>query len=135
MVDLEEGEVETPSHRRPQLPAATAEGLRSQVSASSTMKHVNHPLRHTRHQHSPCVSHSPQVEHYFSDENLAKDQFLRSKMDQNGVVPMSVISGFARCLLSSTPACMDPSLPLCETKTLRPRLLFTSWRNQASLAV
>lgn len=32
-------------------------------------------------------------------------------MDPNGAVPMSVISGFARCLFSSSPAFRDPPFP------------------------
>ena len=37
-----------------------------------------------------------QVEYYFSVENLVKDVFLRSKMDQNGWIPLPVIAGFNR---------------------------------------
>lgn len=105
--------METPSHRRPELPAATAEGLRSQVSVALAMKQCQSPPASHQTQTQPLRDDSlpPQVEHYFSDENLAKDQFLRSKMDQSGAVPMSVISGFARYLFPSTPACMDPPSP------------------------
>lgn len=38
-----------------------------------------------------------QIEFYFSDDNLAKDKFLRSKMDpDHGWVPISVIASFRR---------------------------------------
>ncbi|EDO19133.1 hypothetical protein Kpol_2000p101 [Vanderwaltozyma polyspora DSM 70294] len=37
-----------------------------------------------------------QVEYYFSEENLSKDTFLKSKMSKNGLVPLSLISQFYR---------------------------------------
>lgn len=37
-----------------------------------------------------------QVEYYFSVENLCKDIFLRSKMDEEGWIPVAVIAGFNR---------------------------------------
>jgi la-related protein 1 len=39
---------------------------------------------------------SAQVEYYFSIENLCKDMYLRSNMDSQGWVPLSVIAGFNR---------------------------------------
>jgi la-related protein 1 len=39
---------------------------------------------------------SAQVEYYFSIENLCKDMYLRSHMDSQGWVPLSVIAGFNR---------------------------------------
>jgi len=49
-----------------------------------------------------------QVEYYFSVENLCKDIFLRSQMDQEGWISASVISGFNRVRML-TP---DPSMLL-----------------------
>ncbi|MES1920703.1 hypothetical protein MHBO_002346, partial [Bonamia ostreae] len=37
-----------------------------------------------------------QIEYYFSDENLVKDKFFKSKMDKNGYVNVNVISAFPR---------------------------------------
>ncbi|KAI3816323.1 hypothetical protein L1987_16016 [Smallanthus sonchifolius] len=37
-----------------------------------------------------------QIEYYFSDENLVKDMFLRSHMDDEGWVPITLIAGFQR---------------------------------------
>ncbi|KAI3696055.1 hypothetical protein L1987_79064 [Smallanthus sonchifolius] len=37
-----------------------------------------------------------QIEYYFSDENLVKDMFLRSYMDDGGWVPITLIAGFQR---------------------------------------
>ena len=35
-----------------------------------------------------------QVEYYFSDNNYEKDSYLKSKEDENGFIPISVIMGF-----------------------------------------
>ncbi|XP_071689467.1 la-related protein 1C-like [Rutidosis leptorrhynchoides] len=40
-----------------------------------------------------------QIEYYFSDDNLIKDNFLRSHMDEGGWVPISLIAGFRRVQL------------------------------------
>ncbi|KAL1561110.1 la-related protein 1C-like isoform X2 [Salvia divinorum] len=37
-----------------------------------------------------------QIDYYFSDENLVKDGYLKSKMDDNGWVPISLIASFPR---------------------------------------
>ncbi|KAK4338571.1 hypothetical protein RND71_043058 [Anisodus tanguticus] len=37
-----------------------------------------------------------QIEYYFSDANLVKDDFLRSKMDEDGWVPIELIASFPR---------------------------------------
>ncbi|XP_024968862.1 la-related protein 1C-like isoform X2 [Cynara cardunculus var. scolymus] len=37
-----------------------------------------------------------QIEYYFSDANLVKDNFLRSNMDEEGWVPIALIAGFRR---------------------------------------
>ncbi|KAK9063934.1 hypothetical protein SSX86_017806 [Deinandra increscens subsp. villosa] len=37
-----------------------------------------------------------QIEYYFSDDNLVKDNFLRSQMDEEGWVPIKLIAGFRR---------------------------------------
>jgi la-related protein 1 len=37
-----------------------------------------------------------QIEYYFSMDNLCKDIFLRSKMDDQGFIPISVIANFNR---------------------------------------
>ncbi|XP_017214818.1 la-related protein 1C isoform X2 [Daucus carota subsp. sativus] len=39
-----------------------------------------------------------QIDYYFSDDNLVKDEFLRSKMDEQGWVNISVIANFRRVL-------------------------------------
>ncbi|XP_042066890.1 la-related protein 1C-like isoform X1 [Salvia splendens] len=39
-----------------------------------------------------------QIDYYFSDENLLKDSYLKSKMDDNGWVPISLIAEFPRVL-------------------------------------
>ncbi|XP_031496121.1 la-related protein 1A isoform X2 [Nymphaea colorata] len=39
-----------------------------------------------------------QIEYYFSSENLCKDRFMRSKIDQEGWIPISIIAGFRRVL-------------------------------------
>lgn len=38
----------------------------------------------------------PQLEYYFSVENLLKDPFLRQNMDSQGFVPLSLVMGFTR---------------------------------------
>ncbi|CAM6047643.1 unnamed protein product [Sphagnum compactum] len=42
------------------------------------------------------VSLVKQIEYYFSMDNLCKDIFLRSKMDDQGFIPVSVIANFNR---------------------------------------
>ncbi|CAA0812442.1 La-related protein 1B [Striga hermonthica] len=37
-----------------------------------------------------------QIDYYFSDDNLAKDNYLRSKMDDQGWVPITLIASFHR---------------------------------------
>ncbi|WVY89030.1 hypothetical protein V8G54_037901 (chloroplast) [Vigna mungo] len=37
-----------------------------------------------------------QIEYYFSDANLVRDEFLRSKMDEQGWVPVTLIADFPR---------------------------------------
>ncbi|MED6106378.1 hypothetical protein PIB30_004151 [Stylosanthes scabra] len=37
-----------------------------------------------------------QIDYYFSDANLVKDEFLRSNMDAQGFVPISLVAGFHR---------------------------------------
>lgn len=50
-----------------------------------------------------------QIEYYFSDANLVKDEFLRSKMDQQGWVPITLIASFPRVqnLTESVPFILD----------------------------
>lgn len=43
-----------------------------------------------------------QVEYYFSDENLAKDTFLRSKMDAEGYISLEVLGSFKRLATLTT---------------------------------
>ncbi|KAK9664103.1 hypothetical protein RND81_14G019900 [Saponaria officinalis] len=43
-----------------------------------------------------------QIEYYFSDENLQKDKYLTSHMDEQGWVPVSVIADFNRVKRMST---------------------------------
>ncbi|XP_047982237.1 la-related protein 1C-like isoform X2 [Salvia hispanica] len=39
-----------------------------------------------------------QIDYYFSDANLVKDPFLKSQMDDNGWVPISLVASFPRVL-------------------------------------
>ncbi|CAK9143844.1 unnamed protein product [Ilex paraguariensis] len=50
-----------------------------------------------------------QIDYYFSDENLVKDNFLRSKMDDHGWVPITLIASFPRvqCLTSNIQFILD----------------------------
>lgn len=65
--------------------------------ACSTLPSLPHP-------HHPPAPHHPQVmeavkkqiDYYFSVDNLCKDIFLRSKMDEAGWIPMPVIANFNR---------------------------------------
>ncbi|KAJ7550692.1 hypothetical protein O6H91_07G112700 [Diphasiastrum complanatum] len=43
-----------------------------------------------------------QIEYYFSIENLCRDIFLRSKMDDQGFIPVSVIASFNRVKMLTT---------------------------------
>uniref|UniRef100_A0A6U9QN93 HTH La-type RNA-binding domain-containing protein n=2 Tax=Picocystis salinarum TaxID=88271 RepID=A0A6U9QN93_9CHLO len=43
-----------------------------------------------------------QIEYYFCVDNLIKDIFLRSKMDSNGWIPVSVIASFNRVMMLSS---------------------------------
>lgn len=43
-----------------------------------------------------------QIEYYFSDENLVKDKFFKSKMDKNGYVDVNVIAEFPRMKKAKT---------------------------------
>lgn len=50
-----------------------------------------------------------QIEYYFSDVNLIKDDYLRSYMDDQGWVPITLIAGFPRVqsLTNSIPLILD----------------------------
>lgn len=50
-----------------------------------------------------------QIEYYFSEANLVKDAFLRSKMDEQGWVPITLIADFPRVrqLTDSIPFILD----------------------------
>ena len=37
-----------------------------------------------------------QIDYYFSDTNLIKDEYLKSNMDEQGWVPIALIAGFPR---------------------------------------
>ncbi|OWM74962.1 la-related protein 1C-like [Punica granatum] len=54
--------------------------------------------------HPLPVSLVRQIEYYFSDDNLAKDEFLKSNMDSEGWVPISLIAGFPRVKTMTTDA-------------------------------
>ncbi|KAF8022674.1 hypothetical protein BT93_F0251 [Corymbia citriodora subsp. variegata] len=43
-----------------------------------------------------------QIEYYFSDDNLVKDEFLKAKMDTEGWVPISLIASFRRVMSLTT---------------------------------
>lgn len=43
---------------------------------------------------SPSAQLRTQIEYYFSFENMCRDVFLRTQMDEEGWVPMSLIAGF-----------------------------------------
>ncbi|GAQ84247.1 hypothetical protein KFL_001810260 [Klebsormidium nitens] len=61
-----------------------------------------------------------QIEYYFSIENLCRDIFLRSKMDEEGYIPLTVIAGFNRVrMLTADPAMILEALkdsPAVELK-------------------
>ncbi|KAJ1425141.1 Winged helix-like DNA-binding domain superfamily [Sesbania bispinosa] len=50
-----------------------------------------------------------QIDYYFSDANLVKDEFLRSNMDEQGWVPITLISNFprVRSLTSNVQSILD----------------------------
>ncbi|CAO2833757.1 unnamed protein product [Amaranthus hypochondriacus] len=56
-----------------------------------------------------CTSIIKQIEYYFSDANLVKDEFLRSKMDEQGWVPIALIANFpkVRNLTDDVPYILD----------------------------
>ncbi|WYZ42940.1 hypothetical protein EsH8_VI_000639 [Colletotrichum jinshuiense] len=45
----------------------------------------------------------PQLEYYFSIENLLKDEFLRKHMDSQGFVPLELVLGFSRVREAADP--------------------------------
>ncbi|OLN92898.1 putative HTH La-type RNA-binding protein [Colletotrichum chlorophyti] len=45
----------------------------------------------------------PQLEYYFSVENLLKDTFLRRNMDSQGFVPLELVLGFSRVRAAADP--------------------------------
>jgi la-related protein 1 len=45
---------------------------------------------------TPELDLQQQLEYYFSAQNLAKDEFLRSKMNSDGYVSTALVAGFKR---------------------------------------
>lgn len=54
-----------------------------------------------------------QVNHYFSIDNLCRDMFLRSNMNEEGLVPLSVIAAFRRVKLMTTD--LDTVYQACQS--------------------
>ncbi|PWA96796.1 RNA-binding protein Lupus La [Artemisia annua] len=74
----------------PTLPEAyrsSAHVLPHGTPGTMFMPRMDQPL------HDPILK---QIEYYFSDDNLVKDNFLRSHMDEEGWVPVTLIAGFRR---------------------------------------
>ncbi|XP_022860514.1 la-related protein 1B-like isoform X2 [Olea europaea var. sylvestris] len=53
------------------------------------------PMLFATNDHLPSLV-VKQIDYYFSDENLVKDNFLRSNMDDQGWVPITLIASFPR---------------------------------------
>lgn len=76
-----------------------------------------------------------QIEYYFSVENLCKDIFLRSKMDEDGFIPLAVIASFNRVrMLTPDPLIIVEALEDSETvetskdrEFLRARSNYVQW--------
>ncbi|KAJ7966904.1 La-related protein 1C-like [Quillaja saponaria] len=74
-----------------------------------------------------------QIEYYFSDANLIKDEFLRSNMDDQGWVPITLIASFPRVRsLTSNPQLILDSLRTStvvevQGEKMRRRNEWTKW--------
>jgi hypothetical protein len=55
-----------------------------------------------------------QIEYYLSEQNLANDTFLRSKMDAGQTVPLALLAGFPR-LKALCPSGLSGTLPAPPT--------------------
>lgn len=76
------------------VPAPPPDPLRPPVPFVAPI--TPHPMFFPAHDpqlHSNIVT---QIDYYFSNENLVKDTYLRSNMDEQGWVPISLIAGFNR---------------------------------------
>ncbi|GFP97722.1 la-related protein 1b [Phtheirospermum japonicum] len=81
-----------------------------------------------------------QIEYYFSDDNLAKDNYLRSKMDDNGWVPITLIANFHRVeqLTKDIQVILDAmrhsTAVELQGEKIRRRVAWNKWINSSSRA-
>ncbi|KAI3745788.1 hypothetical protein L6452_08197 [Arctium lappa] len=74
-----------------------------------------------------------QIEYYFSDANLVKDNYLRSNMDEEGWVPVTLIAGFRRVQSLTSDIQMilnslrDSTVVEVQGETVRRRNEWTKW--------
>ncbi|XP_076883119.1 la-related protein 1C-like [Bidens hawaiensis] len=74
-----------------------------------------------------------QIEYYFSDDNLVKDHYLRSNMDEEGWVPLTLIAGFHRVKSLTSDLQMvlssikDSTIVEVQGETLRRRNDWRKW--------
>ncbi|KAJ9542173.1 hypothetical protein OSB04_028679 [Centaurea solstitialis] len=79
-----------------------------------------------------------QIEYYFSDANLVKDDYLRSNMDEEGWVPVSLIAGFRRVQTLTSDIQMilsslrDSTLVEVQGETIRRRNEWAKWVNPSN---
>ncbi|PPS06374.1 hypothetical protein GOBAR_AA14277 [Gossypium barbadense] len=59
-----------------------------------------------------------QIDYYFSDNNLVKDDFLKSNMDDQGWVAISLIAGFPRSLCALFPLTATGSKAIAKGTTM-----------------
>ncbi|KAG8503036.1 hypothetical protein CXB51_000837 [Gossypium anomalum] len=59
-----------------------------------------------------------QIDYYFSDDNLVKDDFLKSNMDDQGWVAISLIAGFPRSLCALFPLTATRSKAIAKSTTM-----------------
>ncbi|XP_071703453.1 la-related protein 1C-like [Rutidosis leptorrhynchoides] len=79
-----------------------------------------------------------QIEYYFSDANLVKDKYLRSNMDEEGWVPVTLIAGFHRVQSLTSDiqmilSCLtDSAIVEVQGETLRRRDDWRKWVNRST---
>ncbi|KAF7829545.1 la-related protein 1C-like [Senna tora] len=80
-----------------------------------------------------------QIDYYFSDANLVKDEFLRSNMDEQGWVPITLIASFRRVknLTNNIQLILDSlrtsNVVEVQGDKLRRRNEWTKWLNSSQL--
>ncbi|XP_030446975.2 la-related protein 1C-like isoform X1 [Syzygium oleosum] len=81
-----------------------------------------------------------QIEYYFSDDNLVKDEFLKAKMDTEGWVPISLIASFPRVMSLTTnihlilESLRDSTVVEVQDDKVRRRNEWAKWIYRGSLA-